>query len=347
MLQHSSSHQPRQETLPNRPRFTYSYAYPDWLEEHHSRIVEAVDRFRLIDTSQLMRLTGWQERRLQRLTQLLEAKNYIRSFARGIWPQADGRRRSRIWGLLPRGAWLRTLETKTSFDAYSTYQMKPPALTTAEHTVDLTDIRVSFELHAPLAGVEIVDWWDESQWRVGEALKVSVIGRSIVQQFRPDGSVILRNRDGQTCHFFIEADRTNRNNWPEKIRAYKDLYSTGEFHKRFRVADIETGFRVLVTTASQQRASYLKSQVESVGRGDLAGLFLFAPIATVATTTNVLTAPIWGRGGLGPHQSLYQPTPNTAPVIVYAASELPALRGESFVQDCLPAPQFQPSFESL
>lgn len=347
MLSYSATHQPDQKTLPDRPRFTYSYAYPDWLESQHIRVVEAVDRFRLIDTNQLMRVSGWQKTRLFRLTRILQAKNYIRAFARGTWPQADGRRRSQIWGLLPRGAWLRSLETKTPFDRYRTYQNDPPALATAEHTVDLADIRISFELHAPQAGVEIAGWKDEKDWWVGEALKVATFGRPKAREIRPDGSVILRDRDGHVSYLFIEADRTNRNNWSEKIRAYKDLYLTGEFHKQFRVADLEAGFRVLVTTSTQQRANYLKSQVEKVGQEDLAGLFLFAPIAAVATTANVLTARIWGRGGLEPLQALHQPPSSRAPVVVYAVSESPALRGESFAQDCLPSPHFQLSFDSL
>ncbi len=342
-----SQPQPSIEPPTKRPRFNYNYAYPEWLESHHCRILEAVDRFHLIDTNQLMRLTGWQERRTQHLTQRLRLHHYIRPLSRGAWAKSDGTRQSNIWALLPRGAWLRSLETKTPFDQYRTYQNDPPSPMTAEHTIDLADIRISFELHAEAAGIEIVDWRDEVQWREGEALHVPRFDRTASKDIRPDGSVILKNRNGHLSYLFIEADRTNRNNWQEKIRAYKDLWSSGEFHKRFRVNDVETGFRVLVTTKSEHRADHLKTQAETIGRKDLAGLFLFAPIITMAITANVFTSSIWGRGGMGELQSLYQPLTRRTSEVIYTVGELSSAGTETYPQDCLPNPNYQLSFETL
>ena len=341
--------EPQTTTTRIRPRFTFSYAYPEWLEDHHRRIVASIDRFHLIDTNQLIRLTGYQERRTQKLTKMLEAKNYIRLFKRNAWARDD--KQSYIWGLLPRGAWLRSLETKTHFDTYRTYQDDPPAPMTAEHAIDLSDIRISFELQAPLAGVEIAVWRDEPGWRRGDPLTVSEmnpIGHTTKHQFRPDGSVTLKNREGHTSYVFIEADRTNRNNWPAKIRAYKALWSSGTFHKLFGVTDLETGFRVLVTTRSHERANHLIAQAETVGRKELASLFLFAPIATVATTANVFTSPIWARGGIGAGQSLYQPTTtNVAANPVLNLSESMQMINRPLVDDCLPIPTYQLSLETL
>ncbi len=350
MLVYSATEE-RSATTKIRPRFTFQYAYPEWLEDHHRRIVAAIDHFHLIDTTQLMRLTGYSERRIQRLLQMLKAKNYIRAFIRNAWAN-ESRRRSYIWGLLPRGAWLRSLETNAHFDTYRTYPNDPPAPMTAEHTVDLADIRISFELHAPSAGITIVLWRDEPGWRAGEMLKVSEfnrLGHTTMHQFRPDGSVTIKNREGDTSYLFIEADRTNRNSWPAKIRAYKALWSSGTFHKLFGVDNPEIGFRVLVTTRSQERANYLLTQAETIGQKELASLFLFAPIAVVAETANVFITPVWLRGGIGEKQALYQPMVASAEV-VSSTTYLPGSRSmfdHSRFDDCLPAPNYQLSFETL
>ena len=162
-------------------------------------------------------------------------------------------------------------------------------------------------------------------------------------------SVTLRNREGHTSYVFIEADRTNRNNWPAKIRAYKALWSSGNFHKRFTVADSETGFRVLATTRSQERANYLVTQAETIGRKELASLFLFVPISTVATTANVFATPIWARSGMGEKQSLYQPAAGEVVAmasVVRSTEPIQTINHPSF-DDCLPTPQYQLLFETL
>ena len=175
------------------------------------------------------------------------------------------------------------------------------------------------------------------------------LGHTAKHQFRPDGSVTLKNREGHTSYVFIEADRTNRNNWPAKIRAYKALWSSGTFHKLFGVTDLETGFRVLVTTRSQERANYLATQAETVGCKELASLFLFAPIASVAVTDNVFTTQIWGRGGIGEKQLLYQPTMTDVSALapVVSLSDPTQMVDQPSFADCLPMPNYQLSFETL
>lgn len=339
------------QTTKIRPRFTYRYAFPDWLDDHYSRIVAAVEMYHHLDTNQLIRLTGYHERRVRRLLQMLERTHYLKVFARNTWRRSDGRRRSPVWGLLPRGALLRSIETSKPLSLFKTFEDAPPSVTLAEHVVDLADIRISFELHAQATGLAITTWRDEVELKRGQPIMVEEVSPrssvAVTHAFRPDGFVIVNDALGHAGYFFLEADRTNHNNWTPKIKAYKALWSTGVFHKQFNVADLDAGFRVVVTTPTLTRAMYLKSQVEMIGRPDLASLFVFAVIHDVAETDNVFTAPIWNRGGIGDRQSLYVSSAALVAVLPLSThldlSELAKTPVVAF-NDCLPGQSYQLAF---
>jgi hypothetical protein len=287
---------------------SYGYAFPDWFNDHHRRIITALDTYHHLDTNQLIRLTGYHERRIQRLCQILEQAHYIKGFDRSIWRTND-RRRSSVWGLLPRGALVRSLDTKSSLDHYRTFENHPPSRPVAEHAIDLADLRISCERHADSAQLTIANWNDEPQWRKGVPITVNELdaqkGTTRPLQFRPDGSFTTTDQHQHMSYFFVEADRTdNKADWQHKARCYKALWSSGHFHQRFNVSDVDTGFRVLVTATTQHRVEWIRSIVQSVGSPDLVCLFLIATIRAVAEASNVFTQLLWLGGGLPTMQAI-------------------------------------------
>ena len=337
---------------PQRSRMSYRYAFPDWFDEHHRRIIIALDTYHHLDTNQLIRLTGYHERRVQRLCQLLEQAHYIKAFERAIWRTND-RRRSSVWGLLPRGALVRSLDTKTPLIAYRTFENHPPSRPVAEHAIDLADIRITCEQSAAEAGLKIANWKDEGEWRKGAPISVAEFdaGRATSKtlQFRPDGSFTTIDQAGHTSYFFVEADRTdNREDWQHKARCYKALWSSGQFHRHFNVADVDTGFRVLVTAITGHRVAWIKAIIESIGSPDLACLFLIAPIKAVAEAGTVFTQTLWLRGGSQTTQAICasQGSPSDYPEDIAGKTYLQSLTqtAVSPFTDCFPVPTHQLSF---
>jgi hypothetical protein len=124
---------------------------------------------------------------------------------------------------------------------------------------------------------------------------------------RPDAFTVIRNPSSDRGYFFVETDRGTEHmtqQWRPKFKHYPAMLASGKFHDLFEVKTSDLLFRVLVTTPDQRRASVIQEAISREVDEAYRRLFLIAPIDAVISCDNVLTSPIWWRGGHLKPQSL-------------------------------------------
>ncbi len=298
------------------------------MTERDVRVIEAVHRYRVLDRHQVERLLfaspGMNTNRAIDRLKFLYDHGYLERLYRPTYPPSvqsihlSNSRRGPVYRLAARGAKLLADEQglplrqftywRKSDDRDSQYSLVTDQF--IEHMVTLADIRIAVEQAAASAGCTIEVWRDEVDLRKQQTWDTVVVtpapaAKNVLVKVTPDGHFVLVTAAGQRGYFFIEADRGTESiqeRWRQKIFGYKGLLPTGIFHQRYG-AQPGTSFRVLVTTPTVWRAQNIKAATERYGSPELATLFLFAPISEV-TIQDVLTAPIWLRGGATAPQAL-------------------------------------------
>ena len=204
------------------------------------------------------------------------------------------RRHSPIYGLASRGARLLAYETGKPLSSFRIYS-DVPTYQTAEHTIELNDLRIACDVAAPDAGCSIEKWHNEP----------SLVKRGVL--LRPDAFAIVKNQKGDRGYFFVETDRGTEHmtqQWLPKLKHYPAILASGKFHDLFEVKTPDLLFRVLITTPDQKRSTAIQEAVNREVDEAYRRLFLTAPIDTVVNCSNVFTSPIWGRGGFTQPQAL-------------------------------------------
>jgi len=118
----------------------------------------------------------------------------------------------------------------------------------------------------------------------------------------PDAAFTISNENGKG-YFFLEADRgTERNGrtWQRKIKTYVEYLNTGKFHKKYETSG-QAKFRVLVAAPSVKRAVNI---IKTAARFAPQTAELFLATAFSQINDDLLTAPIWVRGGHPAPQAL-------------------------------------------
>ena len=266
---------------------------PEWMTAIRWRILEAVGRYRLLDTSQVERLTNANALRARRNLLLLSKTGFLARFERPAFA-LHLRRHSPIYGLASRGARLLAHESGKPLSSFRIYT-DVPTYQTAEHTIELNDLRIACDHSAPSAGCSIEKWQHEP----------SLVKRGVL--LRPDAFAVVKNKDGHPGYFFVETDRGTEHmsqQWRPKFKRYPAMFASGKFHDVFEVSDPALIFRVLVTTPDQRRAAVIQEAISREVAEVHRLLFLIAPIDAVINCDNVFTSPIWWRGGYVQPQTL-------------------------------------------
>ncbi len=118
----------------------------------------------------------------------------------------------------------------------------------------------------------------------------------------PDGAFTITTERGKG-YFFLEADRgTERNGrtWQRKIKSYVQYLNTGKFHTKYETGG-QARFRVLIAAPSVKRAVNIINTATKYAP-EAAELFLATAFSQI--NDDLLTAPIWVRGGHTAPQAL-------------------------------------------
>lgn len=172
------------------------------------------------------------------------------------------------------------------------------------HLLTTTDLRIALVKACKQAGVELIEWIDERELRMGKMFDYVMLpgtnGQPIKTAVIPDAVFILE-RNGKRALFFVEIDmRTvtvnpsllEKKGWSKKIRTY-DLYlSSPEFLERYEGRRA----RILTVTTGEKRLSNLKKVTERVADENKA-LFWFTTFDLALDPVQLFTVPIWTVAG--------------------------------------------------
>lgn len=169
-----------------------------------------------------------------------------------------------------------------------------------DHTLQVAEVLIAFELACRQRGDTVfiphhqLPFQNTSTAASPLRWKVPLHGQEIT--IIPDGlfALELTNERGQIerIHYFVEADRgtmpvarkkLTQTSLLRKLLAYEATW-TGAIHRTVFGFD---RFRVLTTTTNRQRIQHLQETCSRLQKGR--GLFLFADIASVQSTTDVLS----------------------------------------------------------
>lgn len=179
------------------------------------------------------------------------------------------------------------------------------------HLLTTTDLHIALLKACKQLGIELVEWIDERELRMGKMFDYVMLpthqGQPIKTAVIPDAIFVLE-RDGKRALFFVEIDmRTvtvnpsllEKKGWSKKIRTY-DLYlSSPEFLERYEGRRA----RILTVTTGEKRLNNLKKVTERVAEENKA-LFWFTTFDLALDSAQLLTAPVWTVAGDDIHHTL-------------------------------------------
>jgi len=306
--------QSQEETFHRKKRILSAPHF--WMTDRDEEVIGAVYRYRVLDRPQVEKLFFATANRTRERLRLLYQHGYLERVPRMIYPGEPSR--GPAYRLAARGA--KFLARRSGVELKELHYWgrgddkdgRRTEVTNLflEHMVAVADIHIAFELAVNNKLCTIDVWRDDMEMRHARDwdsvwIQTSPAAKKKLTAVTPDSYFELATPQSRG-HFFVEADRateTIAEAWRRKILTYKEYMASGGFHKRYEVSQPETGFRVLTVTSSMQRAQNLKAAAEKYGAAELAPLFLFAPFADL-DGQDVLTAPIWLRGGTTGHQAL-------------------------------------------
>jgi hypothetical protein len=301
---------------------TFARKLPFQITARDVQVLSAVHRYRMLDRTQIERLFYVPEHgqmtnsahAIRRLKWLYEAGFLERVRRQGWWGKPNP---GPAYRLANRGADLLAQQIGIESDAFMywgksddrDYHPTRVSSTHVDHTLQMAEVRMTFERAAEASGCTLTTWLDhydlmptwktERVWIVPnhrtEGIDVAVT---------PDAYFVLDTAQGRG-HFFLELDRgteTIYRAWQQKVLAYKEYWRGGKFRQRYGVGDPNAAFRVLVITPTQKRAANIKVAAEQYGLPEATGLFLTAGIGSI--DDRCLTNSIWGRGGVVESQAL-------------------------------------------
>jgi len=306
----------RTQDYPFRPKKRIRHAPHFWMTERDEEVIEAVYRYRVLDRPQIERLFFATRNRTRERLRLLYLHGYLERVTRMVYPGVPSR--GPAYRLAARGAKFLSGRTGVSLaemhywgkgDDKDSRQTQVGHLF-LEHMIAIADIHIAFDQAVRSKLCTIENWRDDMDMRHARdwdsvEIETSPGAKRKRIPVTPDSYFLLATPRSRG-HFFVEGDRATETiaaAWKRKILAYKEYMRSGLFHTRYEVMQPQTGFRVLTVTSSWQRAQNLKAAAERYGSPELAQLFLFAPFEDV-DAQDVLTAPIWLRGGTTGRQAL-------------------------------------------
>lgn len=170
------------------------------------------------------------------------------------------------------------------------------------HTLAISEFRISLSTACQALGWKISHWVGESQIKQGGYDKVKLPHLKQPIAVAPDSYFVISIPGKGVSHFFLELDRgtmaTKR--FRRKIEAYVAYYKTGSFSKRYNAR----GFRVLTvvdtkTSSHTQTLAETASRVPQIGRR-----FWFGHLPAITPET-ALTGAIWTVAGQQTRRSLF------------------------------------------
>jgi hypothetical protein len=247
--------------------------------------------------------------------ELLYRNAYLEEIPRPLYP--DELSKGQVYRLGPAGAQLLSGQLSIQFPNFQYWGKKDDKqrrLTKVSrdylsHSIELADIRISFERAAAQNGIEIEQFRDETDLKRGGTWpRVDVTmarGEPMRVPILPDGYVVLSGPQGH-AHFFLEHDRSTKvigTKWQRKILGYKEFVLSREFHRHYDVKGHSTPLRILTTTPSVARSQNLKGAAETYGQPEATPLFLFTSLSELLAH-DALHSPIWLRAGTADLQSI-------------------------------------------
>lgn len=165
----------------------------------------------------------------------------------------------------------------------------PVALGNQGHQFNLVSgFLVLFEVSLHLLGGTIVHFTRENFFII----------RTKHRMIKPDGTIVIKTRDGQLVLFFLECETgTNRLKtvrhktgvFSGKIETYTAYRKSAAWHKDFPEFKLNS-FRVLVVSDSEEKIANRLSLARSMKKSDL---FQFATIQQLAAASNIFIELCW------------------------------------------------------
>ncbi len=276
------------------PRFRRSDEAPRCLlQERDIALLEDLRRYRCLTTSQLELLRGSDAdpalRFVSRLTltrrlKLLFHGQYVRRVAR---PSTTGMLEP-VYLLDREGA--RALSLRYG-EVTVRAPSQSPKLAALEHLLAINDFRVSLEVAAQNAGIELREWRGSEAARftvtLGEGKRKSTPPRKVT--LLPDGGFTLRTESGR-LFYFLEVDLGSEASriLTEKCRAYYAFWKDGGFAQQHGVPP-RAGFRVLFVAPTEKRLATILNAIGKLESGQ--GMFQVALLNKM--TPETVFTPVW------------------------------------------------------
>ena len=285
---------------PQKPR-------PMHLTERDKRILEAIHAFDgMLGAQQIKRLffNSWRTTR-ERLSKL---------YQNGYIARPDRRQRAAlpdmIYWLGEQGAEI--VAGLHGLELSEFKWRKLPKWSLVEHDLAVNTFRLDVEQAcAAAAGLELEEWIPQGEfWAYPDQVEyIDAQNKTARRRVRPDGFFVIRQwrareAKGYRHRMLLEIDRATEDNprfGREKARPGVAYLRSEAYERRFG----DKSGRWLVVTTGARRLANLKRQTE-IELGRDATVFYFTTFEQVAPE-NLLTAPIWQRGGQEAPTALFSP----------------------------------------
>ena len=264
------------------------------LTDRDKQTVKAVNDFRIMRQDQLQRLLYLSKNTAQRRLWLLWQHQFLK---RTFLPIITGAQTSPILYLVDKtGAELLRTEFGYSKDQLRYSRKANLSYRFLEHTLGLSEIRLSVELSCKDHGFRIVEWYDEKKIK-SDYDRVDIQGRRAVSVL-PDAYIkieIDQTEDDSPVylHFFLEYDRGKEHLtfFRRKIQTYNVYFQSGKCKTRYGTN------RIRVLTVAEggvtKKGRGRHKSVQDVARDTRArDWFWFTSLEDVINE-DFLAAPIW------------------------------------------------------
>jgi hypothetical protein len=177
------------------------------------------------------------------------------------------------------------------------------------HDLEANDFRIAVMLACEqLGNMALTEWIPSGEfWARPDRIEYEVFDKKVLKRgVRPDGYFVLHNREiGRNTRFLLELDKDSN----EDLRRIADekvlpglAYLASESYQRrahwLPGEKLKSGrwLFVISTANADLRLSNMKRRIEQITE-DNAGKFWLTTLSEVKECENVLTSPIWSRGG--------------------------------------------------